>query len=101
MRAFNIVAHFVLDSDVGECALGHYDVVASSCSISVEIFLLDSVACEPFGGSRVAGDVTCRRNVVGSNIVAYVYEAVCVLDAVDWSKFLFCASYERRVGDIG
>lgn len=93
--------HFVDDAYVGKGASGHDEIVASSRSVSVEIFLFDTFLLEKTGGRRGDGDVSSWRDVICRDGVSEDCQNIGVSDRFYFRKFFLSVFEERGIVYIG
>jgi len=96
----DLVDKLVDEPDVGEGSSGHDLVVSSSGTIGVVVLCLDASGFEVCSGWRVAGNLTCWRDVVGGDGVTEVQEDVAIDNALDWGGLGLSGLEERWIVDV-
>lgn len=96
----DLIHHLVDQSDVGESTSGHDFIVTSSSTVGVEVLVLDTTFVEVSSGRRVLGNGTGGGDMISSDRVTQVQQAVSTLDAFDLLGNEFGGFEEGRVVDV-
>jgi len=63
----NLVDHLVDESGISESSSSHDFIVSSSCTVSIEVLLLDASLVEVSSSRGVLGDSSSWGDVIGSD----------------------------------
>ena len=97
----NLWDHLVDETHVGEGATSHDLVISSAGAVRVEVLGGNAALLEVTGGRGVLSDLTSRGDVISSDRVTDVKEAVSAIDAVDRGDISLSLLEERWVVDVG
>ena len=89
LRTNLVIEHSVLDADVGKGSSGHDEIIASSSAVCVEILLLDALLFEEAGCWRCPSNVSCRRNVIGSDRITKNCQNVGIFNGFNLGQLSF------------
>lgn len=79
LRSYFSFHHFVNYSYVCKCSTSHNQIISSSRSISIKIFLLHSSLLQEPCCRRVYRNISCRWNMISSNRITKNSQYVCIL----------------------
>jgi len=96
----SLLNHLVDQTHVSESTTGHHLIVTSTGSVRVEIFIRDSTLSKEASSRGVLSDLSSGGNVIGSDGVAHVQEAVSVVHISNRLELSFGALEEGRVVDV-
>jgi hypothetical protein len=96
----NLVNELVNETNVSESTTSHDLIVTSTSTISVVVFWSNALAVEIASSRRASGDLTSRRDMIGSDGITDIEEAVSILYAFNRLGLSFSLLEERRVVDI-
>jgi len=96
----NLRHHLVDESNVGESTTGHDLIVTSAGTVRVEVLGGNTTLSEVTGSGRVLGNLSGGRDVISSDRVTDVQEAMSVVNASNRGGASLSSCEERRVMDV-
>lgn len=96
----NLRYHLVDETDIGKGTTSHNLIITSARTVGVEILGGNSTISQIAGSRGVFGNLSGRRDVIGSDRVTNVEQAVSVIDACNRGGTNFGRCKEGRVVDV-